>query len=365
MRPLRRAALVVSVLAALAVPATPAAAETVVPKGFQPASTSWTGPDTGSVLGYSPCTRGWCPALLGTTDGGRRWRRLGAPSMPLPDNHNHVALTFVDDRVAYVSDGVHVRTTRDGGASWHPVGLAGAREPFYLSKITETGGRAYAVLTTFGDGRGSTRLYASAAGAPVLVPVPGFAVTGGITYGDLAVGGGLQVALGADYGTEKYWTARDGVHFAPAEPPCPAGTVASLAGVRDRQVVALCSSSPGSPQPGSTERSLRHAPRLGGPFGGAAAVPFTGITQGFGAASPASVTVAAEGGGSGFLHSTADGGRTWTTTVLPDRGLSLADLDYPGRGLGVVVDGQPDAAGGSAVYRTTDGGRSWRELRFG
>src|SRR4051794_2970924 len=362
---MRLPALLASVLTLLAVSVSPATAETIVPRGFRPASTSWTGPDTGYVLGYSPCAEAWCPALLGTIDGGAHWRRLGAPPMPLPDNHNHVALTFTGDRVAYVSDGVHVRTTRDGGASWRPVGLVGAREPYYLSKITETAGRVFAVLTTFGEGHGSTRLYSGVAGSPVLVPVPGFEATGGITYGDLAAGGGLQVALGADYGTEKYWTSRDGVRFTPAEPPCPEGTVASLAGVRERQVVALCSSSPGSPQPGSTERELRHAPRLGGVFGGTDAAPFAGINQGFDAASPTSATVAAVGGGVGFLHHTADGGRTWTTTVLSDRGLALADLDFPGRGTGVVVDGQPDADGGFAVYRTTDGGRSWREVPFG
>ncbi|MEU4246554.1 hypothetical protein AB0F15_04010 [Amycolatopsis sp. NPDC026612] len=365
MRIPRRCALLVSVLALLAAFASPAtAAAPVFPQGFQPASTSWTGPETGYLLGYSPCAKTWCPALLGTTDTGRHWRRLGTPPVPLPDNHNHVALTAAGGRVLYVSDGVHVRTTRDGGATWHPVTLIGAREPYYLAKIAETGGRVFAMLTAYGEGRGSTRLYSATAGSPVLAPVPGFAVTGGLTYGDLAVGGGLQVALGADYGIEKYWTSRDGVRFSPADPPCPEGEVASLAGVRERQVVALCSSSPGSPQPGSTERQLRHAPQLGARFGGDGAAPFTGINQGFDAASPTSATVAAVGGGVGFLHSTADGGRTWTTLALPDRGFALTDLDFPGGGTGVVVDGQPDAYGGSAVYRTTDGGRSWRELRF-
>ncbi|HET6706115.1 hypothetical protein [Amycolatopsis sp.] len=366
MRTPRRCALLVSVLALLAAFASPATAETpVVPPGFQPASTSWTGPDTGYVLGYSPCAGTWCPALLGTSDGGRHWRRLGAPPMPLPDNHNHVALRVFGDRVAYVSDGVRVRTTRDGGATWQPVALAGAREPYYLSEIAETGGRVFAILTTYGEGRGSTRLYSATAGSPVLAPVPGFAVTGGLTYGDLAVGGGLQVALGADYGSERYWTSRDGTRFTPAAPPCPDGTVASLDGVRERQVVALCSGSPGSPQPGSTERQLRHAPRLGAKFGDDGVAPFAGIHQGFAAASPTAATVAAVGGGVGFLHSTADGGRTWETFALTDRGFALTDLDFPGRGTGVVVDGQPDADGGSAVYRTTDGGHTWRELRFG
>ncbi|WP_200876363.1 sialidase family protein [Amycolatopsis rifamycinica] len=365
MRTPRRCALLVSVIALLTGFASPATAAPVVPPGFQPASTSWTGPDTGYVLGYSPCGTTWCPALLGTGDAGRHWRRLGAPPMPLPDNHNHVALRAFGDRVAYVSDGVHVRTTRDGGQTWQPVALAGAREPYYLSEIAETGGRVFALLTTYGEGRGSTRLYSAAAGAPVLAPVPGFGVTGGLTYGDLAVGGGLQVALGADYGVERYWTSLDGARFAPAEAPCAEGTVASLAGVRDRQVVALCSSSPGSPQPGSTERQLRHAPRLGAPFSADGAAPFAGINQGFAASSPTSATIAAIGGGVGFLHSTADGGRTWTTLELPDRGFALTDLDFAGRGTGFVVDGQPDADGGSAVYRTTDGGKTWREVRFG
>ncbi|WP_410589709.1 hypothetical protein [Amycolatopsis sp. lyj-23] len=361
----RRCALLVSVLALLAAFASPATASTVVPSGFRPASTSWTGPETGYVLGYRPCAGTWCPVLLGTTDAGRHWRRLGAPPVSLPDNHNHVALRVFGDGLAYVSDGVHVRVTRDGGTTWQPVALTGAREPYYLSKIAETGGRVFAVLTTYGDGRGSTLLYSGTAGSPALAPVPGFAVTGGLTYGDLAVGGGLQVALGADYGTEQYWTSRDGARFTPADPPCPEGSVASLAGVRERQVVALCSGSPGSPQPGSTERQLRHAAQLGARFSEDGPAPFDGINQGFDAASPTSATVAAVGGGVGFLHHTADGGRTWTTLALSERGLALTDLDFPGGGTGVVVDGQPDADGGSAVYRTTDGGSTWRALLFG
>ena len=100
-------------------------------------------------------------------------------------------------------------------------------------------------------------------------------------------------------------------------------------------------------------------------FGGSDTAPFAGINQGFDAASPASVTVAAVGGGVGFLHHTADSGHTWTTTELPERGFALTDLDFPGAGTGVVVDGQPDAYGGSAVYRTTNEGRTWQELHLG
>ncbi|MEC3978472.1 sialidase family protein [Amycolatopsis sp. H20-H5] len=365
MKPIRWAALAAAVFVVLALSAPPAGAATVVPKGFAPASTSWLGPQRGFVLGYAPCGKGaQCPALLATGDGGGSWTRLGAPPVSLPASHNHVKLTMVDERVALVSDGVHVLATSDAGRHWSPIALAGAREPFYISKIAQTGGRVFALLTTYGKGAGSTRLYAGAARSPVLTPVPGFVATGGLTYGDLATEGGLQVALGSDYAGEKYWTSRDGLTFSRASAPCPAASTASLVGVRQGEVLALCSGSAGSPQPGSSVRQLWHAPRLGGRFTGTSQAPVLGITQSFSAASALSATIAAEGGGAGFLHSTVDGGRSWTSTLLSERGLGLFDLDFPAERVGVVVDGMPGAADGSAVYRTIDGGITWSELTF-
>jgi hypothetical protein len=365
MKPIRWAALAAATLTGL-VSFTPAVtAEMVVPKGFAPASTSWTGPLRGYVLGFSPCGKpGWCASLLSTTDGGQRWRRVGSPPISLPDNHNQVKLTVADERDVFVSDGTRLLASRDGGRQWSPVLLTGVREPFYLSKIAETGAKVFAMVTGYGS-PSTTTLYAGLAGARVLLPVPGFTVTGSVTYGDLATSGGLQVSMGADYRSQKYWTSPDGVVFASAPPPCPADASASLSGIRDGQVLALCSGGPGSPQPGSTVRRLWRAQRLGGKFTGTAQAPTLGINQSFSAASATSATVAAEGGGSGFLHSTADGGATWTTTVLGGRGVCLNDLDFPSERVGVVVDGLPDADGGSAVYRTTDGGITWRELTFG
>ncbi|MEU4670782.1 hypothetical protein AB0F91_23055 [Amycolatopsis sp. NPDC023774] len=362
MKHTRCAVVVVAALAVLALgPAATAAPD--VPAGFAPASTSWTGPEHGFVLGYTDCGEpGWCPALLSTTDGGAHWRRLGAPPMSLPDNHNHVRIVAAGDQRLYVTDGSRVLATHDGGRHWFTVLVAGGGQR-YVSALAETGGRIFAVVTSNSSGN-TTSVYSGLAGGPVLTPLPGFEVTGGITYGDLATGGGLQIALGADYRTEEYWTSRDGVVFTRASPPCPSGTTASLGGVRAGQVIALCSSSPGSPQPGSSERRMWRARKLGGTFSGTADAPSVGITQGFGAATADTATVAAEGGGDGFLHHTTDGGRTWTTTVLSDRGVGLSDLAFVGEGVGVVVDGLPDAEAGSAVYRTADAGRTWEELSF-
>ncbi|QRP48255.1 hypothetical protein [Amycolatopsis sp. FDAARGOS 1241] len=362
MKPTRCAAVVAAALAVLAlVPASASASP--APTGFAPSSTSWTGPERGFVLGYTDCgAPGWCPVLLATTDGGAHWRRLGAPPMPLPDNHNHVRLVAASAEHLYVTDGTRILATRDAGRHWFTVLVAGGGQR-YVSKLAETGGRIFAVVTSNGYGN-TTAVYSGLAGAPVLTPLPGFEGTGGITYGDLATSGGLQIALSADYRTEEYWTSRDGVVFTPASPPCPDGTTASLGGVRAGQVIALCSSSPGSPQPGSSARRLWRAPKLGGAFSGTADAPALGITQDFSAETADSATVAAEGGGDGFLHRTTDGGRTWTTTVLSERGLALSDLAFVGDGVGVVVDGLPDADSGSAVYRTTDGGGTWEELSF-
>ncbi|MFC3447886.1 sialidase family protein [Amycolatopsis speibonae] len=364
MKPNRWAALAATAVTALAVRTPSAAADSLVPKGFAPASTSWTGPLRGFVLGFSPCGKpGWCASLLSSTDGGKRWRLVGAPPISLPDNHNQVKLTVIDEHEVFLSDGNRLLASHDGGGTWSGVRLAGIREPFYISKITEAGARVFAMVTGFGS-PSTTTLYAGPSGTRVLTPVPGFTVTGSATYGDVATSGGVQVSMGSDYRVQKYWTSSDGLTFTAAPPPCPADSSALLSGIRQGRVLALCSGGPGTPHPGATVRRLWRAPKLGGRFTGTAQAPTLGINQSFSAASPAAATVAAEGGGTGFLHSTVDGGVTWKTTELSGRGVCLNDLDFPDERAGVVVDGLPDAAGGSAVYRTVDGGRTWRELVF-
>jgi hypothetical protein len=360
----RFVALAAAVLGVFAV-ASPASADPAVPAGFAPSSTSWISPERGLVLGFTDCgTPGWCPSLLATADGGKHWRQLPAPPMSLPDNHNQVRLTAFSQQLLYVTDGTKIVVTRDGGRHWLPVRQAGdTGQRRYVSKIAEAGGRVFAVVRTYGDTE-KTAIYSGTAGAPLLKPLPGFEVTGGLTDGDVTTDGGVQIALDADFSVEKYWTSADGAAFTPATRPCPVGTTAVLGGVRDGQVVVLCNSGGGQPQPGSSERSIWRAPKLGGTFSGTAQAPVTGITQGFSAATADDATVSAVGGGVGFLHHTTDGGRTWSTVRLSERGFELADLDFPAAGTGVVVDGLPDSDGGSAVYRTTDGGGHWAELAF-
>jgi hypothetical protein len=352
---------VAALTALLAVPAT-AAAGTPVPTGFAPASSSWLTPRHGYVLGYAGST-GY---LLETTDGGARWSRLAAPSIGLPDNHNHVSLTTPDAKHAFVSDGERVQASTDGGRHWFAVTLAGLADPSYLSKITIADGHVLALASTIGrPDHNTTQLYSGEIGARTLRPVPGLSVDGGITYGDLAAGGGIQVSVGADYAASKYWTSTDGVHFTSSPLPCDASKQTLLDGVRQGKVLALCLGDPADPSPGHMHKQLVAAAALGVRFQPSdAEAPLPGIIQGFGVGSDQNAAIAATGGGVELLYDTTDGGRTWQTTELDIDGFGLADLRFVDHAFGTVVAGEPDAAGGSAVYRTTDAGHSWQRLTF-
>src|SRR5690606_19595553 len=68
-----------------------------VPAGeFSPASTSWTSPDRGWVLGWRPCGDDLCPHLLRTTDGGETWIEAGVPDLQVPEGGDEVRVFFAE-----------------------------------------------------------------------------------------------------------------------------------------------------------------------------------------------------------------------------------------------------------------------------
>ena len=360
----RNAAVAVAALTALlAVPATASASTApagVVPTGFAPASISWLTTQHGYVLGYSGST-GY---LLETTDGGVRWSRLSAPPISLPDNHNHVSLTVPDAKHAFVSDGTNIQASTDGGHHWFAVTLTGLASPSYLNKITIANGHVLALASTISQpDHNTTQLYTGKVGARTLQAVPGMSIDGSITYGDLAVGGGVQVSVGADYAGSKYWTSTDAVHFTASPLPCGTDMQTELDGAREGKVLALCLGDPSDPSPGQMHKQLVTAAALGVRFQPSdAEAPTPGIIQGFGVGSDQNASIAATGGGVELLYSTTDGGKTWQTTELDMDAFGLADLRFVDYAFGTVVAGAPDAFGGSAVYRTTDSGHSWQPL---
>lgn len=118
----------------------------------------------------------------------------------------------------------------------------------------------------------------------------------------------------------------------------------------------------------ATPSSGTSAPAIGKKFTLGGTPPLAGETTGFAAASATSGTVSAEGGDIFFLYSTFDGGNTWTTTLADDqiRGVVFGDLAFVTPSIGFVQVGQPNTFGAPPViYRTSDGGHTWRPLPVG
>ncbi|TCO65222.1 WD40/YVTN/BNR-like repeat-containing protein [Actinocrispum wychmicini] len=334
--------------------------------GFLPSSTSWLTASRGAVFGYTPCGGDLCPALLGTVDGGATWHALTPPPVKLPDNHNQVQLTVIDRRTSFVSDGTSLWATNDSARSWYQISLSALRTPFFISKVAISHGKVFAVAQSLGNGEEDfTQIYSAPVGATILRPLAGFVAKGGINYGDIAVDGNvIQLYLGADFASEQYGYSVDGIHFRVAPSPCPVANFARLGGIRDGRPMVLCNGGGGSPAPGHMTRQVWTAPQLGGTFEASAPAPDVGITQGFGPASPQNITIAAVGGGIGILHNSFDGGQTWKSLTLSERGFGLFDLRFVTDKVGFVVDGTPDSADGSAVFRSVDAGHTWQEMKI-
>lgn len=350
-------------VAATGVTAATAATATApaVPRGLLPMSTSWVTARNGIVLAYPSRTTGARPYLLQTGDGGRTWRSLPAPPVRYPADNDQPDATWADGVIA-VTDGTHIVATRDAGRHWFAVRIAGVSGSYFVGKIVIADGRIFALVTTQGASPNAA-VYSGPVKTGVLRPVRGLSISGGIAYGDItAVGGVLQVDLGADYTTEKYWYSRNGVRFVSAALPCPDTTSALLAGVRQGKVVALCSGSPSDVGPGENDKQVWIAARLGGKFSSSGPVFISPNPQGFAAASARDMTVAT----TFYLQVTFNAGKTWATKLPQQNGAFWTDLAFPGATTGVAVLSTVNNAGDqvAAVYRTTDAGRTWHALNI-
>jgi len=165
----------------------------------------------------------------------------------LPDNHNQVKITVVDQQNAFVTDGTSLWATNTGTRSWYQISLTDLKDPFYISKVVVSHNKLFVLANALGNGEADfTQVYSAPVDSRILRPLRGLLATGGNSYGDIVVDGDtLQVYLGADFATAQYGYSVDGVHFASAPLPCPVGLFAILGGIRDGKPIALCNGSGG------------------------------------------------------------------------------------------------------------------------
>ncbi|MGD0704461.1 MAG: sialidase family protein [Trebonia sp.] len=341
-------------MAATAAIAKPAAG-TAIPRGLRPMSASWLTPGRGIVLGYQKRATKAKPYLITTGNGGKTWQSLTAPPVPYPADNDQPQVTWEDGAIA-AEDGTHIYVSTNEGRHWSAERLAGLKGSFFVAAVAINHGRVFALVTT----DTSAAVYSGVTGKGVLSVVRGLSITGSGTYGDISTLGALQVDLGNNYQTERYWYSRDGVHFTAAALPCPVSTSASLGGVRAGKVIALCSGSPSDIGLGQNDKQVFIAAKLGGTFKRSGPVFDSSNTLGFVTASDRDMTIVT----AFALYVTFNAGQTWTPEIPQNNGATFAGLWYPSFTTGYVVCNTYNNAAQpvDTLYRTTDSGRAWRAV---
>lgn len=111
-----------------------------VPQGFRPETAAAVGTRDLWVLGDYRCGRGYCNALVRSTDAGTQFGRVGLPPLPPQGTVPTVVFANARDGFAYVENTTPLYVTRNGGESWRRAGPRRA-----VTAFAAAGGFAYVV----------------------------------------------------------------------------------------------------------------------------------------------------------------------------------------------------------------------------
>lgn len=354
---------VLSTAAALAMP-TVARADPGAPSArvsVAVASTSFTSPEHGWVLGAVPCHQGRCTVVVQTATAGRSWTRVHGPAVPLAGSSapgvNRVH--FADDRNGWVF-APQLQVTHDGGRTWTRLAVPGGGRQ--VAALTSGGGVVYAVVSS------------CVVGDPTRCPKPAAVWRSPVaanhwTRVPIALSAQDQPALSAS-GRTAYVVLVDpsvtaepvfrattdgGAHWSPRPSPCDAATGERLKvdAVTATRVALLCST---DTQPGIyTKRvfvsadTARTTTRRG-------TAPAVDQPQGLAVSGQ---VIAIDGvGGASVIQRSPDGGRSWRTAyAAPPAGMNDLTLDGA---TGAVVRGTAELPGGvGQLLLSHDTGRHW------
>ena len=319
-----------------------------VPAGFEPVSFTAVSERSFWLLGTVPCSGGRCTAIVRTTDGGRRFVTIHAPA--LPTSGTTPELRFADrlDGFAFVPWRGLFYATHDGGATWRRLAL----------------GRLVAFAT------GSGNVYVATSRRIEYSPVSTNAwharplpFTSDGSPLDLAAHGANLWLLGTQRATGSFHDdlARSndaGRTFRTGAGPCVPGLGGGLAPTSTNVVWAVCPTGMLGGAWRSTNGGISFAHLPTPQLVNAAQI------------GPASATTAVLDRGVGVrLLRTTDGGRKWSPPKTPGRATSIVWVGFTDARVGaaLVQTGYSESAKTevTALWRTTDGGATWSNVRVG
>jgi photosystem II stability/assembly factor-like uncharacterized protein len=339
--------------------AQPASGNPLPPKGFEADSASFVSAQTGFVLGTRHCSELPCKALLRKTiDGGKTWTSVPVPPVSLVPPFTTPPLSNVSTvRFSSASDGwlfsPGLWATTDGGARWHRVSLPGE-----VIALAASDGVAFAVAEPVNGGLGQARLYRSQVGTSTWTRVAGVSPANALTVSGHSVWAGIAPAMSASTDGGKHWSK---LPFG-CPPNLPDATAVAAASPAD---VALACTNPSSPQPGESPKAVFTSANGGRTFHLAGHPGHPGNTGliAMPPGRPQVITLTATSGAS-YLYRSADGGKTWRMATYFDGGLGFRDLAYASATTGYLIhnNGGPVIANGKGLMKTTDAGASWRTI---
>jgi len=329
--------------------------------GFNPVSFTAVSDSDYWLLGTIPCRAGSCYAILRTTDGGRSFTRVPAPG--LRAGRGVVpTLRFADrrDGFAFVAGpGGALYATHDGGTTWRRLALGN------VLAFATAGGNAYVVTARcslqactgyrFRRSPVSANVWSEAA-------MP-FASDGSAL--DLAAHGSSVWLLGTPAG-EGRWRSDElarstdgGRTFVTSPGPCTPGLGGDLAPTSAGVVWAVCPTGMMAAAWRSTDGGRTFARLTTPPLVNSAAL------------APASrdTAVLARNGARSRLLRTTDGGATWTAPSTPGTPTFMPWIGFTDAHVGAaLVQTRYDTSTKREIevlWRTTDGGAHWSEVRLG
>jgi photosystem II stability/assembly factor-like uncharacterized protein len=344
---------------------------------FELSAASFISPARGWVLGRAGCSD--CASLRATTDGGRHWAVLPSPRVPLwyYDASSSAVrdVTFADSTDGFLFAPA-LLTTHDGGRSWRrqsfpPVWQLGVGAG-YAFALTRAGTNRRVALwrSPIGQDRWSRLPLPSAAMLPSSLSVSsvGLAVEGAAVVLLQPGFNGPSVAGPHDM-VGRLWASSDsGTSWRAHKVPCTAvdggAALFAIARHHPREWLVDCFDNEQSSQAQNTQHHLYRSADAGESWTRDSDPTRHNDPALLADNGAADVLLATVGGGGDTLVGSSDAGQRWRLLLRSGGGFfGWADLRFLTAEIGFVVG--PTHYAPEHLYRTDDGGRSWRILPTG